>query len=233
MKAGQSWCSAVICRNRSDFEMQFRLIVVSIFLKTCVKDRGSTLLISCKAVKRGLQFAIFFVNFVLTNGTVSYYSRYCLQVIIVLIHVYNWEIRHHSTVCRCGLVYIYIFFFFFFFTGFMRSSRNSCPRGVQNRISLEAAMLRWCYSCKKSEASSINTELERLLKIVGSSYPHLLQERSLHFHSLHQPILFFFSSRSIPVEGKLRLSILQLSNLFYSIKNPTFVTTGTSVSARS
>ena len=95
--------------------MQFRLIVVSIFLKTCVKDRGSTLLISCKAVKRGLQFAIFFVNFVLTNGTVSYYSRYCLQVIIVLIHVYNWEIRHHSTVCRCGLVYIYIYIFFLFF----------------------------------------------------------------------------------------------------------------------
>ena len=25
------------------------------------------------------------------------------QVIIVLIQVYNWEIRHHSTVCRCGL----------------------------------------------------------------------------------------------------------------------------------
>ena len=23
---------------------------------------------------------------------------------IVLIQVYNWEIRHHSTVCRCGLV---------------------------------------------------------------------------------------------------------------------------------
>ena len=204
--------------------MQFRLIVVSILLKTCVKDRGSRLLISCKAVKRGLQFAIFFVNFVLTNGTVSYYSRYCLQVVIVLIHVYNWEIQHHSTVCRCGLADI---FFFFFFTGFMCSSRNSCPRGVKNRISLEAAMLRWCYSCKKSEASSINTEFERLLKIVGSSYPHSLPERSLHFHSLHQPILLFFSSRSIPVEGKLRLSNLQLPNLFYSIKNPTFVTTGT------
>ena len=26
-----------------------------------------------------------------------------LQVIIVLIQVYDWEIRHHSTVCRCGL----------------------------------------------------------------------------------------------------------------------------------
>ena len=146
IKAGQSWSSAVICRNRSDFEMQFRLIVVSILLKTCVKDRGSRLLISCKAVKRGLQFAIFFVNFVLTNGTVSYYSRYCLQVIIVLIHVYNWEIRHQSTVFRCALADIYIYFFiiffiYFFFNEFMRLSRNSYPRGVQNRISLEAAML--------------------------------------------------------------------------------------------
>ena len=59
IKAGQSWCSAVICRNRSDFEMQSRLIVVSTFLKTCVKDRGLRLLISCKAVKRGQQFAMF------------------------------------------------------------------------------------------------------------------------------------------------------------------------------
>ena len=25
-----------------------------------------------------------------------------LQVIIVLIQVYDWELRHHSTVCRCG-----------------------------------------------------------------------------------------------------------------------------------
>ena len=41
IKAGQSWCSAVICRIRCDFEMQFRLIVVSTFLKTCVKDRIS------------------------------------------------------------------------------------------------------------------------------------------------------------------------------------------------
>ena len=28
---------------------------------------------------------------------------YFVQVIIVLIQVYNWEIRHHSTVCRCVL----------------------------------------------------------------------------------------------------------------------------------
>ena len=31
---------------------------------------------------------------------------YLLQVIIVLIQDYNWEIRHHLTVCRCGLDHI-------------------------------------------------------------------------------------------------------------------------------
>ena len=35
---GKSWCSAIICTKRSPFDMQFHLIVVSIFLKTCVKD---------------------------------------------------------------------------------------------------------------------------------------------------------------------------------------------------
>ena len=38
VKNGQSCCSAVICRKRSAFDMQFHLIVVSSFLKTCVKD---------------------------------------------------------------------------------------------------------------------------------------------------------------------------------------------------
>ena len=42
VKNGQSWCSAVICRKRSAFDMQFHLIAVSIFLKTCVKDHGDT-----------------------------------------------------------------------------------------------------------------------------------------------------------------------------------------------
>ena len=40
---------AVICRKRSAFDMQFYLIVVSIFLKTCVKDHGDS---SCRLLKR-------------------------------------------------------------------------------------------------------------------------------------------------------------------------------------
>ena len=37
---GKSSFLAVICRERSAFDLQFHLIVVLIFLKTCVKDRG-------------------------------------------------------------------------------------------------------------------------------------------------------------------------------------------------
>ena len=33
VKNGKSWCLAVICRKRSAFDVQFHLIVVSIFLK--------------------------------------------------------------------------------------------------------------------------------------------------------------------------------------------------------
>ena len=54
-----------------------------------------------------------------------------------------------------------------FVMGIMRLFRGNCPRGVQNRISLEVAML-----CNKSEARSLDTALERLLKtslILGSS----------------------------------------------------------------
>ena len=40
VKKGKSLCLAVICRKRSAFDMQFHLIVVSIFLKMCVKDRS-------------------------------------------------------------------------------------------------------------------------------------------------------------------------------------------------
>ena len=40
VKTEQFSCSAVICRKQSAFKMQFLLIVLSIFLKTCVKDHG-------------------------------------------------------------------------------------------------------------------------------------------------------------------------------------------------
>ena len=39
---GQSWCSADIWRKRRAFETQFHNIIVSIFIKTVVKDHGDT-----------------------------------------------------------------------------------------------------------------------------------------------------------------------------------------------
>ena len=42
VRKGKSWFLAIICRKRSAFDMQFHLIVVLIFLKTFVKDRGDS-----------------------------------------------------------------------------------------------------------------------------------------------------------------------------------------------
>ena len=42
VKTGQYRCSAVICRKRTAFEIQFDLMVVSVFLKTHVKDHGDS-----------------------------------------------------------------------------------------------------------------------------------------------------------------------------------------------
>ena len=54
-----------------------------------------------------------------------------------------------------------------FVAGMMRFFLSNCPRGVQNRISLEAAIL-----CSKSEARSLETGFERFSKtslVRGSS----------------------------------------------------------------
>ena len=42
VRKGKSLFLAVICRKRSAFDLQSHLIVVLIFLKTCVKDRGES-----------------------------------------------------------------------------------------------------------------------------------------------------------------------------------------------
>ena len=42
VKNRKSRCLTVICRKRSAFDMKFHLIVVSIFFKTYVKDRGDS-----------------------------------------------------------------------------------------------------------------------------------------------------------------------------------------------
>ena len=47
VKNGQSWCSAVNCRKRSAFDMQFHLIVVSIFFKKRVLKIKEIALADC------------------------------------------------------------------------------------------------------------------------------------------------------------------------------------------
>ena len=57
-------------------------------------------------------------------------------------------------------IYIYIYIYFlllllFFFTEFMNLSRNSYPRGVQNRISQEAAMLELILFMSKNQKQAL------------------------------------------------------------------------------
>ena len=52
VRNGQSWCSTVICRKRGAFEMQFHLLVVSVFLKTCVRDTAPPLFLDQNEARR-------------------------------------------------------------------------------------------------------------------------------------------------------------------------------------
>ena len=68
VKNGQPWCLAVNCRKRSDFDVQFHLIAVSIFLKMCVKDHGDS---SSLLLQRGI-----WLVFIKALNWLYYVSRY-------------------------------------------------------------------------------------------------------------------------------------------------------------
>ena len=70
------------------------------------------LLLHCLAVRISLPFHIF------------------LQVVIVLIQVYNWEIQHHSLVCRCGLADILYMTGMTKMTGMTRMTRMTKITGM-------------------------------------------------------------------------------------------------------
>ena len=64
-----------------------------------------------------------------------------LQIIIVLIQVYNWESRHQSMVCRCGLadiLFLLLFYpwfkFYFPFSVSNSSSYIIIPKTKYNKI---------------------------------------------------------------------------------------------------
>ena len=106
----QSWCLAVICTKRRAFEIHFQLIVVSIFLKTCVKDHGDSsnlflekriwlvcikaLLLAWKTLSSHLK-----VNFL--RGSVIWGvegSVFCLSPIFAVIIIIVWDCDSEITV---------------------------------------------------------------------------------------------------------------------------------------
>ena len=118
-----------------------------------------------------------------------------------------------------------------FVTGIIRLFRSNCPRGVQKRISLDAAIL-----CSKSEARFSDTARERWLKtsfILGSSSSLSSPELSLSSCSL----VLFFNQIYLSLhfdeyrwETWLRMINFAMRHLFYSIRKPKLETTGASKS---
>ena len=123
-----------------------------------------------------------------------------------------------------------------FVTGITRFFRSICPRGVQNRISLEAAIL-----CNRSEARCLETVFERFPKtslIRGSS--SLLCSSSETSYSLasskgsNSLSPFSSSSQSTirfmldPHLSKARYEMMQLIKGYciYNIRNPKLLITG-------
>ena len=111
----------------------------------------------------------------------------------------------------------------------VRLFRSNCPRGVQKRISLEAAIL-----CSKSKARFSDTARERWVKtsfILGSLSVrfHHQNFRLLHvyFCVLLQPNLSFSSFWWVPVTDLASNDQLtEVRHLFYSIiRNPKLETT--------
>ena len=78
-----------------------------------------------------------------------------LQVVILLIKVYIWEIRYHSLVCRCGLsdiLYILVFFFKLYFQ-YATSMRHASKTHVELLF-----LLSWsCRDLTRYEARYENT----------------------------------------------------------------------------
>ena len=86
-----------------------------------------------------------------------------------------------------------------FVTRIMLLFRSNCPRGVQNRISLEVKML-----CNKPETRSLGTAWDTLLKtslILGSSSSFSSWQLPLSSFSLSST-----KSRSVPMESEPRIS---------------------------
>ena len=108
VKNGQSWCLAVICRKRSVFDMQFHLIVVLIFLKTCVKDQGEKLYRATliqrllKPLNSSNKKKFWNVNFYISHMQCALRSEFRLIVISAIIN---------RRLMTCALTFFLMIFF--------------------------------------------------------------------------------------------------------------------------
>ena len=68
--------------------------------KNCWTEKTVHLAITFRKIRLDILFVLFFCYFFIA---LPFAVLNFLQVIIVLIQVYNWEIRHHSMVCHCAL----------------------------------------------------------------------------------------------------------------------------------
>ena len=119
-----------------------------------------------------------------------------------------------------------------FVTGIIRLFRSNCPRGVQKRISLEAAIY---YAANEKHAFSTPLEGKMIQKsfILGSSSSLSSPELSLSSCSL----VLFFNQIYLSLhfdeyrwETWLRMINFAMRHLFYSIRKPKLETTGASKS---
>ena len=108
------------------------------------------LLLHCLAVRISLPFHIF------------------LQVVIVLIQVYNWEIQHHSLVCRCGLADILYMTGMTKMTGMTRMTRMTKITGMtwMTRMTKITGMT-WMTRMTKMTGM---TRMTRMTKITGMTW---------------------------------------------------------------
>ena len=120
-----------------------------------------------------------------------------------------------------------------FVTGIIRLFRSNCPRGVQKRISLEAAIY---YAANEKHAFTTPLEGKMIQKsfILGSSSSLSSPELSLSSCSL----VLFFNQIYLSLhfdeyrwETWLRMINFAMRHLFYSIRKPKLETTGANTSS--
>ena len=116
---------------------------------------------------------IFFVLFfcLLLHGLavrISLPFHIFLQVLIVLIQVYNWEIRHHSLVCHCGLADILYMTGMTKMTGMTRMTRMTKITGM-TRMTRMTKITGMTWMTRMTKMTGM-TRMTRMTKITGMTW---------------------------------------------------------------